>query len=274
MDLTYLIQNRDTLEVAGKQGLYCISQSHIPPKYAAYRCGLAGKNVEDPAFKSSQGTFATRAAIYLNSGFLPTDGKIWAALTVPRRRINNFSERVVDPDSTKEGFRRMDDATTLIQIRERQYHAMLVRFGMDRLGMPGTPLEQRRGEFFRGPLQVALKALKGIGQGDLYIFNGNKEPTKQTLTRGDKIDTEQIPMRESPRLVVQKDVVDLLQNDDPGTKRALERLSKLHVKPKTATTPPIVFTAKKTDLAKVGVDKRVTRAMAKIGDVRRSPRFA
>ena len=186
MDLTYLVQHKDDpgMEISNMVGLYCISQSHIPVKYQAYRCGLAGKNAgdADPAFRSSEGTFASRAATYLTTGFLPTDGKIWAALRVDRRKITGFSERVVNPDSTKEGFRRMDDATTLIQVREKQYHALLVRYGMKRLGMPGTIESRKRGEFFRGPLQIPIKALRALG-GDLYIFNGNRPPKKTTVTR-------------------------------------------------------------------------------------------
>ena len=101
--------------------------------------------------------------------------------------MTGFSERVVNPDSTKEGFRRMDDATTLIQIREKQYHAMLVRYGMQRLSMPGTLESRKRGEFFRGGLNIVIKALRSIGQGDLYLFKNNNidDIQKLPLTKAD-----------------------------------------------------------------------------------------
>ena len=95
MDLTYFIQNKERIEVAEKVGLYCASQSHIPPQFQAFRCGLAGRNAGDAdlMFRSAEGNFARRMATYLSAGWLPTDGKIWAALTVPRRKITGFSER-------------------------------------------------------------------------------------------------------------------------------------------------------------------------------------
>ena len=120
----------------------------------------------------------------------------------------------VNPDSTKDGFRR-----TLIQIREKQYHQLLVRYGMERLGMPGTLISRIRGEFFKGGLNVVIKALRSIGQGDLYLFTSNNINSiqKLALTKEDIPEdarpsflpgeynvqagpvTEQIPVRKSPR---------------------------------------------------------------------------
>ena len=87
MDLTYFVQNKSQIEVAEKVGLYCASQSHIPPRFQAFRCGLAGRNAgdADPMFRSAEETFASRMATYLSAGWLPTDGKIWVALTAPRQ---------------------------------------------------------------------------------------------------------------------------------------------------------------------------------------------
>ena len=78
---------------------------------------------------------------------MPTDGKIFAALTVPRRRLQGFTEKIL-PERA-EGDNRTDiqrstdaDATTLIQLREKEYHANLVCLGMTREGRgvsPATP---------------------------------------------------------------------------------------------------------------------------------------
>ena len=278
MDLTYFIQNKSKIEVAEKVGLYCVSQSHIPAQYQAYRCGLAGKNVEDPAFRSTESNFSGRMGRYLSAGWLPTDGKIWACITVPRVKIAGYSERVVDPSSTKEGSRRMDDATTLIQLQERRYHALLLRYGMKRLGMPGTVESRKLGEFFRGPLQIAIKALKGIGQGDFYQFDGNNinKIKKQILNKGDVIETEQIPLRKSERFTINEETAEALQNDDPGTKRAIDRLAGVQPRksPRLAGEAPIVFEMSRKDLDALSRgDERAKKAAKALQQVRRSPRL-
>ena len=176
----------------------------------------------------------------------------------------------------------MDYATTLIQIMERQYHSLLVRYGMNRLSMPGTIIESRkRGEFFRGPLQIPIKALKALG-GDLYIFNGNRPPQKTTVTKANTRSapvTEQIPLRQSPRFTVNKDVVDLLQEDDGPTKRAVERLAKVQPAPTRRSArlagQELVFEVPGRALdALARGDRRARRAMQALGKVRRSPRLA
>ena len=95
MDFTYFIQNKDKIEVAEKGGLYAVMQSHIPKQLQAFRCGLAGKPVDSATqFKTAQGSFSSRFAQYLNY-WMPTDAKVHAVLTVPRRSIMGFAERVM-----------------------------------------------------------------------------------------------------------------------------------------------------------------------------------
>ena len=176
MDFTYFIANKERIEVAEKPGLYCVLQSHLPKDKQSWRCGLAGKPVDSATqFKSAEGNFSSRFATYLNY-WLPTDAKVFACLTVPRRQIQGFAERVMperQEGDNREEYARMHMGGTLIQIREKQYHSNLVRLGMTRLGMPGTEESRKRSEFFRGPLELAVRALKEIGTGDLYLFQNN-----------------------------------------------------------------------------------------------------
>ena len=239
MDLTYFIQHKNDpgMEIANKVGLYCVSQSHIPPQFQAFRCGLAGKNAgdADPAFRSKEGTFQARMANYLSGGWLPTDGKIWAALKVKRRKVSGKSERVVDVNSNKEGFRRMDDAKMLIEIMEQQYHKLLVINGMKRLAMPGTEERKKKGEFFQGDLSLAIKALKALG-GDLYLFNGNEPPTVQTYKGTWKApQTEQIPLRKSARFTATNSNLNGLQQDDGNAKRAVAKLNSFHMQTRSSS---------------------------------------
>ena len=205
MDFLTFLAKKDEIEVSGKAGLYCIMQNHIPTHLQAARCGLAGKPVDSATqFKSAEGTFLSRFSQYANY-FMPTSFSVYACLTVPRKTILGFTERVmperVDGDN-REDWARTHMGTTLIQIREKQYHALLTRFGMQRLGMPGTAEERKRGEFFRGDIRTCVKALRAIGTGDLYIFKGDrldqieKVPLKK---RGlEALDAEQIKLRENP----------------------------------------------------------------------------
>lgn len=239
MDLTFFIKNKSQIEVAEKRGLYLVMQSHVPVQFQAYRAGLAGRDVDDPAYRSTEGNFAARFAGYLSSGWLPTDGKVFACLTVKRGRV-------VEPKSTKEGYRRMDDARLLIAVLEQRYHAKLVALGAKRLGMPGTAENRIKGEFFKVPFQNALKALKSIGQGDFYRFYNNNisSITKQTLSREEEDETEQIPRRESPRLLVNNETANAIQNGDKGLARSMEKVGGMTVRksPRLAKKP-IVFAA-------------------------------
>ena len=123
MDFTYFIQHKNEIEPALKAGLYCVMQSHIPESMQAFRCGLAGKPVDSATqFKSAEGNFSSRFATYLNY-WLPTNAKVYAVLTVPRRTQLGFAERVmperVEGDN-REDYQLLHLATSLIQVRERQ----------------------------------------------------------------------------------------------------------------------------------------------------------
>ena len=140
-------------------------QSNVTPRLQAFRCGLAGKPVDSAAqFKSAEGSFKSRFSQYLNYWRPERNAaKVHAVLTVPRRSIMGFAERVmpaiIEGDNL-EPFQLLHLGKTLIEIRERQYHQLLVKYGMNRLGMPGTEESRKRGEFFRGPLETCIKALK------------------------------------------------------------------------------------------------------------------
>ena len=180
MDVIDFINNTDDrLEMTEKAGLYCVMQSNIPKHLQAHRCGLAGKPVDSATkFKSGEGSFKSRFAQYLNYWRPERNAaKVFAVLTVPRKSIMGFAERVMpeqqDGDS-REPYQLLHLEKPLIEIRERQYHQLLVKYGMNRLGMPGTEESRKSGEFFRGPLEICIKALRQIGTGDLYLFKNNK----------------------------------------------------------------------------------------------------
>ena len=98
---------------------------------------------------------------------------------------------------------------------------------MQRLGLPGTEEERKRSEFFKGSLVQAKRALKAIGRGDFFEFDSNdiSKIRKQTLTRSDEIETTQVKLRESPRLVANKETVELLAQNDPPTVQAIDKVS-------------------------------------------------
>ena len=140
MDFTHFIANQEQIEPAQKSGLYIVQQSNLPLNLQAFRCGLAGKpsDAAQRAFQSKQSSFASRFATYLNY-WLPTNAKVFAVLTVPRRIRAGFSDRVLS--ERQEGDNREDYAReyqTLIQIREAQFHSLLLRYGMRRMGLPVT----------------------------------------------------------------------------------------------------------------------------------------
>ena len=182
MDFTEFIRRKEEIEVALKPGLYIVAQN-LPANQLTFRCGLAGKprdSATDVSLK--EGNFASRFATYLNYWLL-TDAKVFACLTVPRRRLQGFTEKLL-PERA-EGDNRTDiqrsveaGAGTLIQFREKQFHSNLVQLGMQRLGLPTTEDDKKRSEFFRGPLQTAIRALKDIGTGELFVFEegGKRSP--------------------------------------------------------------------------------------------------
>ena len=72
---------------------------------------------------------------------------------------------------------------------------------MERLRLPTTRADRVRSEFFRGPLEVAQRALRSIGRGIYYQFSGNiPPPTREELTLRDEIQTSVVPLRQTPRI--------------------------------------------------------------------------
>jgi len=109
MDFTHFIAHQDEIEPALKSGLYIVQQSHLPLNLQAFRCGLAGKpsDAAQRAFQGKQSSFSSRFATYLNY-WLPTNAKVFAVLTVPRRIRAGFSDRVLS--ERQEGDNREDYA--------------------------------------------------------------------------------------------------------------------------------------------------------------------
>ena len=286
MDFTYFIQNKDKIEVAEKGGLYAVMQSHIPKQLQAFRCGLAGKPVDSATqFKSAPGSFSSRFAQYLNY-WMPTDAKVHAVLTVPRRSILGFAERVMPErieGDNREDFQLLHLGKTLIEIRERQYHQLLVKYGMHRLGMPGTEESRKRGEFFRGPLEICIKALREIGTGNLYLFESNdisKIKKIELRKRGVTVTPDQVQLRASPRFTAAEDIIERLATDRP-TQRAGLRLAQITPTPATPNTirrsPRLgglepVLTGPQIERLRRG-DRQTIRAVQQLNQVRRSPRL-
>jgi len=274
MDFNVFIKNKAEIEAGEKAGLYCVMQSHLPPQYQAFRCGLAGKPVDSATqFKSAEGNFASRFASYLNY-WMPTSAKVFAVLTVPRRAQLGFAERVmperVEGDNREE-YARLHLGRTLIQIREKQYHALLTRFGMQRLGMPGTAEERKRGEFFRGPLETCIKALRAIGTGDLFLFKGDQL---------DKI--EKISLRKRNLESLSPDQVTLRANPDragrpskPGDEDSPEQENPNDLPTQDKPSQTIRVTRQTAQRLAEG-DMAAARAIERLRDVvpRRSPRLA
>ena len=281
MDFIDFIDNKNgRLEMTEKAGLYCVMQSNIPKHLQAFRCGLSGLPVSSATqFKSTEGNFKTRFLQYLNYWRPERNAaQVFAVLTVPRKTIMGFAERVMPEKmegDNREAYQRLHMGQTLIKIRERQYHDLLVKYGMQRLGLPGTIESRKRSEFFRGPLETCIKALKGIGVGDLYLFKGNNEVEKITLRRrGVSITPDQVELRTSPRFTAAEEVINQMMNDTP-TQRAVSRLAQL---------TPVTTPTRKSPRLEVVMDgdqldslrknrKRATAIFQQIAQVRKSPRL-
>ena len=284
MDFIDFIKD-DRLEMTEKAGLYCVMQSNIPKHLQAYRCGLAGKPVDSATqFKSAEGSFKSRFAQYLNYWRPERNAaKVFAVLTVPRKSIMGFAERVMPERSdgdNREPYQLLHLGKTLIEIRERQYHQLLVKYGMKRLGMPGTEESRKRGEFFRGPLETCINALKGIGTGDLYLFKDNNEVEKITLKkRGVNITPDQVELRSSPRFSAAEDLINQMLTDVP-TQRAMAKLAQIRpVTPETTTRRSprlegleVVMDGEQLDSLRKN-KKRARTTFEQIAQVRKSPRF-
>ena len=286
MDFTYFIQNKENIEVAEKAGLYAIMQSHIPKNLQAFRCGLSGKPVDSATqFKSAEGNFASRFATYLNY-WMPTDAKVYACLTVPRRSIMGFAERVMPEQQegdNREPYQLLHMGKTLIEIREKQYHQLLVKYGMTRLGMPGTEESRKRGEFFRGPLETCIKALKEIGTGNLYLFESNdisKIKKIELRKRGVNITPDQVALRSSPRFSAAEDLIAQMMTDAP-TQRAMAKLADIRpvTTPETTTRRSprlegldIIIDGTELDALRKN-PKRAVTTVQQLARIRRSPRL-
>ena len=285
MDFIDFISNQE-LEVTEKAGLYCVMQSNIPKHLQAFRCGLAGKPVDSATqFKSSEGSFKSRFSQYLNYWRPERNAaKVFAVLTVPRKSIMGFAERVMPEQQegdNREPYQLLHMGKTLIEIRERQYHQLLVKYGMSRLGMPGTEESRKRGEFFRGPLETCIKALKGIGTGDLYLFKDNNEVEKITLKkRGVTINPDQVALRSSPRFNAAEDLINQMLTDAP-TQRAVAKLAQIRpvATPETTTRRSprlegldIIIDGTELDALRKN-PKRAVATVQQLARIRRSPRL-
>ena len=221
---------------------------------------------------------------------------------MPRRRLQGFTEKLL-PERA-EGDNRTDiqrsveaGAGTLIQFREKQFHSNLVQLGMQRLGLPTTEDDKKRSEFFRGPLSTAIRALKDIGTGDLFIFeDGGKKITKTVLKkRGiDQITADLIPVRKNPDR--QRDeperfdpsvlyrtsplIAQMLAEGDVITTNAINRLAQVQKTTPTTRKSPrladpieIAMTPAQTRALRRG-DPQMRGAVTRLQQLRRSPRLA
>ena len=183
----------------------------------------------------------------------------------------------------REEYARLHLGKTLIQIREKQYHQLLVRYGMRRLGLPTTEVGKERGEFFKGDsqnilydLQTVIRALRAIGTGDLFIFQGNNidQIDKITLKRRgiEDITPDQVALRANPdrtgrRLGNPRDddefsVTDLDDEDVPDP-RSLDE-----------DDLPLTVRANNQVINRIVNDPLAARAVDQLRQVRRSPRLA
>ena len=197
-----------------------------------------------------------------------------------------FAERVMPEQQegdNREPYQLLHMGKTLIEIREKQYHQLLVKYGMNRLGMPGTEESRKRGEFFRGPLETCIKALKQIGTGDLYLFESNdisKIKKIQLRKRGVSITPDQVALRSSPRFSAAEDLIAQMMNDKP-TQRAVAKLAQIRpvTTPETTTRRSprlegleIVMDGKELDRLRKA-DKRAVATVQQLARIRRSPRL-
>ena len=142
-----------------------------------------------------------------------------ACLTVARTRYIGYKEVILpakEDEDNRDDIRLSTEkgATTLLQKREKQYHALLEAEGPIRRGLPDTEQEKIRAEFFDTTPDVAIKALRTIGKGTLYIFTDDDPNTVQ------KIDLlkEGVSARARARLVERRHVI-----EPAGADRGRER---------------------------------------------------
>lgn len=282
MDFTRFIELKDQIEPGTKTGLYAVMQSHLPPEYSYFRAGLAGKPVDSATqFKSAEGTFASRFATYLNY-WGPSGARVYAVLTVPRRSILGFAERVMpltDERDGREPYARMHLGNTLIQIREKEYHRNLSRLGAVRWRMPTTQEGRERSEFFKTDVQTCIRALREIGTGDLYVFGGNdpSQITKTTLRRRgiDEIVPEHVALRQSERLH-QQPPQDDDDDDFEETTVTREEVEEFERAQRAANQPPTFRVSAGPSVINqlASGNVAVASAVGQLANIRRSPRLA
>ena len=224
MDLEKFINEKP--EPHDKIGVYCIQPSNLePPWNRGYvRCGAAGtRELADVVERVSgaQSTLRTRCALYLTTWI--GGGVIHLFLTVPRSIFYGWSRRVLAQRGDRDG--REDYAmpgNTLLQVREKQYHALLSKRGVARV-------RGGRAEWFRGSLRGIEAAMRSIGTGTLYKFDANGVASKETLVKhanDSDLNVVEHAHRRSPRL---EEVVTVRP-----AKRASARLREALTNPKVA----------------------------------------
>ena len=157
---------------------------------------------------------------------------------------------------------------------------------MNRLGMAGTEESRKRGEFFRGPLETCIKALKEIGTGDLYLFESNdisKIKKIELRKRGVSITPDQVELRSSPRFSAGEDLIEQMMSDAP-TQRAMAKLSQIRpvATPETTTNTrrsprlggglEIVMDGTELDRLRQN-PRRAVATVHQLARIRRSPRL-
>ena len=190
-------------------GLYCIKQAGQLPSYKWVRAGLAGKPVDSSIENNldRQGSFRTRFLSYLNY-WGPSGAKVYAVLTVERKTVLGFANRVLPPrqeGDNRPDYARLHMAHTVIAMQEERYHRLLTdKFHASRWKLRTTQEGRQRSEFFNVDPSVCVEALKLIGTGDLFTF---KDDTLGGMTmkplrrRGiDQPTPTDIALRKSERL--------------------------------------------------------------------------
>ena len=154
---------------------------------------------------------------------------------------------------------------------------------MLRLGMPGTEESRKRGEFFRGPLETCIKALKEIGTGDLYLFESNDISKIKKITlkkRGVNITPDQVELRSSPRFSAAEDLIEQMMTDKP-TQRAMAKLAQIRPVTTPETTTRRSPRLEGLDIIIDGAEldalrkqpKRAVVTVQQLARIRRSPRL-
>ena len=134
-------------------------------------------------------------------------------------------------------------------------------------------------------MEIVIKALKGIGTGDLYLFESNdisKIKKIELRKRGVSITPDQVELRSSPRFSAGEDLINQMMSDAP-TQRAMAKLSQI----RPVTTPETNTNARRSprlEGLEIVVDgteldalrknpKRAIATVQQLARIRRSPRL-